>query len=70
VRHAIGNLKGGIMTKDNDLEQRFRLKPISKDERMQQLRVLRPETLERLRRMKKKGLIPHQSSSKRRKSST
>ncbi len=58
------------MTKDNDLEQRFRLKPISKDERMQQLRVLRPETLERLRRMKKKGLIPHQSSSKRRKSST
>ena len=58
------------MTKDNDLEQRFRLKPISKDERMQQLRVLKPETLERLRRMKKKGLIPRQSSLKRRKSST
>jgi tryptophan synthase alpha subunit len=70
VRHAIGNLKGGIMTKDNDLEQRFRLKPITKDERMQQLRVLKPETKERLRRMKKKGLFPHQSSSKRKQSST
>ena len=58
------------MTKDNDLEQRFRLKPISKDERMQQLRVLKPETLERLKQMKKKGLIPRQSSSKRRKTST
>ena len=57
------------MTKD-DLEDRFRLKPISKDERMQQLRVLKPETLERLRKMKKEGLIPHQSSSKRRKTST
>lgn len=57
------------MTKD-DLEDRFRLKPISKDERMQQLRVLKPETLERIKQMKKKGLIPHQSSSKRRKSST
>ena len=49
------------MTKD-DLEDRFRLKPISKDERMQQLRVLKPETLERLRKMKQEGLIPHQSS--------
>ena len=57
------------MTKD-DLEDRFRLKPISKDERMQQLRVLKPETLERLRKMKKEGLIPHQSSSKRKQSST
>ena len=57
------------MTKD-DLEDRFRLKPISKDERMQQLRVLKPETLERLRKMKKKGLIPRQSSSKRRQSTT
>ena len=58
------------MTKDNDLEQRFRLKPITKDERMRQIRVLRPETLERLKQMKKKGLFPHQSSSKRRQSST
>ena len=57
------------MTKD-DLDERFRLKPITKDERMKQLRVLKPETKERLRRMKKKGLFPHQSSSKRRKSST
>jgi hypothetical protein len=57
------------MTKDN-LKDRFRLKPISKDERMQQLRVLKPETLERLRKMKKEGLIPHQSSSKRKQSST
>ena len=57
------------MTKD-DLEDRFRLKPITKDERMQQLRVLKPETKERLRKMKKEGLIPHQSSSKRKQSST
>ena len=57
------------MTKD-DLEERFRLKPITKDERMRQLRVLKPETKERLRRMKKKGLFPHQSSSKRSKTST
>ena len=56
--------------KKDDLEERFRLKPITKDERMQQLRVLKPETKERLRRMKKKGLIPHQSSSKRKQSST
>ena len=57
------------MTKD-DLDERFRLKPITKDERMQQLRVLKPETKERLRRMKKKGLFPQQSSSKRKQSST
>ena len=57
------------MTKDG-LEERFRLKPITKDERMQQLRVLKPETKERLRMMKKKGLIPQQSSSKRKQSST
>lgn len=57
------------MTKD-DLEDRFRLKPISKDERMQQLRVLKPETLERLRKMKKEGLIPRQSTTKRRQSTT
>ena len=56
--------------KKDDLEDRFRLKPISKDERMQQLRVLKPETKERLKQMKKKGLFPQQSSSKRRKSST
>ena len=57
------------MTKD-DLDERFRLKPITKDERMQQLRVLKPETKERLKQMKKKGLIPQQSSSKRKQSST
>ena len=57
------------MTKD-DYDKIFALKPIAKDERMQQLRVLKPETKERLRRMKKKGLIPHQSSSKRKQSST
>ena len=57
------------MTKD-DYEKIFALKPITKDERMRQLRVLKPETKERLRRMKKKGLIPQQSSSKRGQSST
>ena len=57
------------MTKD-DYEKIFALKPIAKDERMQQVRVLKPETLERLRKMKKKGLFPQQSSSKRGQSST
>ena len=57
------------MTKD-DYEKIFALKPITKDERMQQLRVLKPETKERLRRMKKKGLFTQQSSSKRKQSST
>ena len=57
------------MTKD-DYEKIFALKPITKDERMQQLRVLKPETKERLRRMKKKWLFPQQSSSKRKQSST
>ena len=57
------------MTKD-DYEKIFALKPITKDERMQQLRVLKPETKERLRRMIKKGLFPQQSSSKRKQSST
>jgi hypothetical protein len=57
------------MTKD-DYEKIFALKPITKDERMRQLRVLKPETKERLRRMKKKGLFPQQSSSKRGQSST
>jgi hypothetical protein len=57
------------MTKD-DYEKIFALKPITKDERMQQLRVLKPETKERLRRMKEKGLFPQQSSSKRSKTST
>lgn len=57
------------MIKD-DYEKIFALKPITKDERMQQLRVLKPETKEKLRRMKKKGLIPRQSTTKRRQSTT
>jgi len=57
------------VTKD-DYDKIFALKPITKDERMQQLRVLKPETKERLRRMKKKGLIPRQSTTKRRQSTT
>jgi len=57
------------MTKD-DYEKIFALKPIAKDERMQQIRVLKPETWEKLRRMKKKGLIPRQSTTKRRQSTT
>jgi len=57
------------MTKD-DYDKIFALKPITKDERMQQLRVLKPETWEKLRRMKKKGLIPRKSTTKRRQSTT
>ena len=36
-----------------DFEELFRLKPITKDERMKQLRVLKPETKEKLRAMKR-----------------
>ena len=57
------------MIKD-DYDKIFALKPITKDERMQQLRVLKPETREKLRKMKKKGLIPRQSTTKRRQSTT
>jgi hypothetical protein len=57
------------VTKD-DYDKIFALKPITKDERMQQLRVLKPETKEKLRKMKKIGLIPRQSTTKRRQSTT
>ena len=37
-----------------DYEELFRLKPITKDERMKQLRVLKPETKAKLKAMKRK----------------
>ena len=37
-----------------DYEELFKLKPITKDERMKQLRVLKPETKAKLRAMKRK----------------
>ena len=37
-----------------DSEDLFRLKPITKDERMKQLRVLKPATKEKLRAMKRR----------------
>ena len=37
-----------------DYQELFRLKPITKDERMKQLRVLKPETKEKLRAMKRR----------------
>ena len=37
-----------------DYEELFRLKPITKDERMKQLRVLKPETKAKLRAMKRR----------------
>lgn len=37
-----------------DYEELFRLKPITKDERMRQLRVLKPQTLEKLKAMKRR----------------
>ncbi len=39
---------------NKDYEELFRLKPITKDERMKQLRVLKPETKEKLRAMKRR----------------
>ncbi len=46
---------GGVMTNINkDYEELFKLKPITKDERMKQLRVLKPETKEKLRAMKRR----------------
>ena len=37
-----------------DYQELFRLKPITKDERMKQLRVLKPETKAKLRAMKRR----------------
>jgi len=37
-----------------DYAELFKLKPITKDERMKQLRVLKPETKEKLRAMKRR----------------
>ena len=39
---------------NKDYEELFKLKPITKDERMKQLRVLKPETKAKLRAMKRK----------------
>ena len=39
---------------NKDYEELFKLKPITKDERMKQLRFLKPETLKKLRAMKRK----------------
>ena len=39
---------------NKDYAELFKLKPITKDERMKQLRVLKPQTLEKLRAMKRK----------------
>lgn len=39
---------------NKDYEKIFALKPITKDERMKQLRVLKPETKAKLRAMKRR----------------
>ena len=48
------NCEDGMSNINKDYEELFRLKPITKDERMKQLRVLKPETKEKLRAMKRK----------------
>ena len=48
------NCEDGMTNINKDYEELFRLKPITKDERMKQLRVLKPETKEKLRAMKRK----------------
>ena len=48
-------ITGGVMSDlKKDYQELFRLKPITKDERMKQLRVLKPETKEKLRAMKRR----------------
>ena len=48
-------ITGGVMKDLNkDYAELFKLKPITKDERMKQLRVLKPETKEKLRAMKRR----------------
>ena len=45
---------GGVMNDlKKDYAELFKLKPITKDERMKQLRVLKPQTLEKLRALKR-----------------
>ena len=46
------NCEDGMSDLKKDYEELFRLKPITKDERMKQLRALKPETKEKLRAMK------------------
>ena len=48
------NCEDGMTDLKKDYEELFRLKPITKDERMKQLRVLKPETKAKLRAMKRK----------------
>ena len=48
------NCEDGMSNINKDYEELFRLKPITKDERMKQLRVLKPETKEKLRAMKRR----------------
>ena len=48
------NCEDGMSDLKKDYEELFRLKPITKDERMKQLRVLKPETKAKLRAMKRK----------------
>ena len=48
------NCEDGMSDLKKDYEELFKLKPITKDERMKQLRVLKPETKAKLRAMKRK----------------
>tara|TARA_Y100000589_G_scaffold251388_1_gene239776 strand:+ start:3033 stop:3251 length:219 start_codon:yes stop_codon:yes gene_type:complete len=48
------NCEDGMSDLKKDYEELFKLKPITKDERMKQLRVLKPETKEKLRAMKRR----------------
>ena len=48
------NCEDGMTNINKDYEELFRLKPITKDERMKQLRVLKPATKEKLRAMKRR----------------
>ena len=48
------NCEDGMSDLKKDYEELFKLKPITKDERMKQLRVPKPETKAKLRAMKRK----------------
>ena len=58
------------MSKNDDYEKIFALKPIPKDERMRQVRWFKPEVKKRMNKLVKEGILPRKSSVKRGQSST
>ena len=58
------------MSTNDDYEKIFALKPIPRDERVKQVRWLKPEARKRINKMVKEGSIPRKSTLNQRKSTT